>query len=398
MGCQALRRGYSKNHNTDMQTIHAQVQVSFPYAVHFTTNVFAPDNPVLCDTLTADGGPARVLFVVEQPVEDALSVTAQIDAYCRRCAARLQSVRNPLLLPGGEGVKNDPAHVQTVLEAVNAAGLDRHSFICAVGGGALLDAAGFAAAVAHRGIRLVRLPTTTLAQNDSGVGVKNAVNYFGKKNWVGTFAPPFAVINDFHFLATQPEDVWRGGIAEAVKVALIQDAAFFAFLEENAAALAARDMEAMQTLVYRCAERHVRHITTGGDPFEMGSSRPLDFGHWAAHKLEQMTQNALPHGDAVAIGLALDTTYSHVQGWLSGGDWRRVLRVLSAVGFPLCVPLLSDPALLDGLREFQEHLGGELTIQMLRGIGAGFNVHQIDAARMREAAGLLQQAHVPPLP
>jgi len=375
-----------------MRPIQADVQVNFHYDVHFTTDLFAPENGLLRDVLAQAGAlPARVLFVVEEEVERHLDVREGIARYAARHGDALLLAGPPLLLPGGERVKNDPAHVIAVQKAVNDSGLDRHSYTAVVGGGALLDAIGYAAATAHRGIRLLRVPTTTLAQNDSGVGVKNAINFFGKKNWVGTFAPAWAVLNDFRFLTTQPDRVWREGIAEAIKVALIKDLSFFEFLEGAAAPLARRDMSSMQELVYRCAALHVQHICAGGDPFEMGSSRPLDFGHWSAHKLEQMTDHALHHGEAVAIGLALDVTYSHLKGWLTADERRRVLRVLETVGFTLYTPELASGALLDGLREFREHLGGRLTIQMLHAIGEGFNVHEVDDALMAESARMLER-------
>jgi len=377
-----------------MQAIQADLQVHFHYDVHFTTHIFDPENPLLSSVVAARSErlPAQILFVVEEEVDRLLCVSKAIEEYCRRHPDTLTLVCPPLLLPGGEQVKNDPKHVVTVQEAVNETGLDRHSYLAVVGGGALLDAVGYAAATAHRGIRLLRLPTTTLSQNDSGVGVKNAINFFGKKNWVGTFAPAWAVLNDFHFLTTQPDRVWREGIAEAVKVALIKDSDFFDFLEDNTDALAAREMAPMQTLVHRCAALHVQHICAGGDPFEMGSSRPLDFGHWSAHKLEQVTGYRLHHGEAVAIGLALDVTYSYLQGWLTEDDWRRVLRVLSGLGFALYTPEMGGTdELFHGLREFREHLGGELTIQMLQSLGTGFNVHEIDEEVMARAIGLLEQ-------
>ena len=310
----------------------------------------------------------------------------------RRHADVLELVGTPLLLPGGELAKNEPVHVEAIRRAVSDTGLDRHSYLAVVGGGALLDVGGFAAATAHRGIRLLRIPTTTLSQNDSGVGVKNGINAFGKKNFVGTFAPPWAVINDVRFLETLPDREWRAGVAEAVKVALIKDVRFFEELEDDVALLAARDLATMGRLIHRCAELHVRHICGEGDPFEMGSSRPLDFGHWSAHKLEQLTGYTLPHGEAVAIGLALDTVYSHLQGWISAADCCRVIAVLARVGFALYDSALESPDVFSGLGEFREHLGGELTIQMLRGIGEGFNVHVIDEAVIRRSIEQLKTA------
>lgn len=393
--------------NQFLEAIHGEVHVRFEYAVHFTTDLFDPGNPLLCEVLTGEGRgpvqngyavkkdltgaptPTRALFVVDGDVERATAALRSVGAYFQAHRSALALAGEPLLLPGGERVKNEPGHVEAIRRAVNDTGLDRHSYLVAVGGGALLDVAGYAAATAHRGIRLIRVPTTTLAQNDSGVGVKNGVNAFGKKNFVGTFAPAWAVLNDFRFLETLPDREWRAGIAEAVKVALIKDATFFGFLEEAAPALARREMVPMRRLIHRCAELHVEHICRGNDPFEMGSSRPLDFGHWSAHKLEQLTGYRLRHGEAVAIGLALDVTYSRLQGWLTESDRQRVLDTLSAVGFDLYRPDLARPEVFAGLREFREHLGGELTIQMLRRIGEGFNVHQVDETLMHRAIGLL---------
>ena len=395
------------------RAIAGHVRVDFHYRVHFTSGLFSPDNPLFHDVLTGrvDGGegrgerpaghargPVRVLFVVDEEVERCHGVRAAVERYLAPLDKRLALAGAPVLLPGGEAVKNDPRHVETLQRAVSETGLDRHSYLAAVGGGALLDAAGFAAATAHRGIRLIRVPTTTLSQADSGVGVKNGINAFGKKNFVGTFAPAWAVLNDARWLPTLPLDEWRNGIAEAVKVALVQDAAFFGLLEQSAPALAARGEAAMGALIHRCAELHVRHICRGGDPFETGSSRPLDFGHWSAHRLEQMTGYGIPHGAAVALGIALDATYSHLQGWLPEGAWRRTLDLLAGVGFALWAGELErhmdEPAhpesIFGGLGEFREHLGGPLTIQMLAGIGAGFNVHEINEAVMARAIRLLQ--------
>src|SRR5690606_3688685 len=228
-----------------------------------------------------------------------------------------------------------------------------------------------------------------LSQNDSGVGVKNGINYFNKKNFLGSFTPPVAVFNDYHFLTTLDDAEWRSGISEAVKVSLIRDAAFFEWIETNASSMVARDMSAMRYQIRRSAELHLQHIA-GADPFETGSSRPLDFGHWSAHKLEQLSDFTVRHGDAVATGIALDTVYSFLSGRLNDDAMKRVLRVIRALGFSLTHPLLevsSDKSpLLDGLNEFREHLGGRLTIMLLRDIGKGEEVHEIDPAIVREAA------------
>jgi 3-dehydroquinate synthase len=268
-----------------------------------------------------------------------------------------------------------------------------------VGGGALLDVAGLAAATAHRGVRHVRVPTTVLSQNDSGVGVKNGINAFDKKNFIGTFAPPYAVINDSDFLATLSERDKRAGYAEAVKVALVRDAVFFQSLERDADLLARFDPEAMRRMIYRSAELHVEHIVGGGDPFEFGSARPLDFGHWAAHKLESLSHYQLRHGEAVAIGLALDTIYSRDSGWLEAAVAERITGLLRRLGFELFADELlhidagHQLSVLKGLEDFREHLGGELTLTMLKGIGAGIEIHEVVLPRMLDAISELGARH-----
>ena len=373
-------------------SIQQSFQVRYQYSVHFTENLFAPDNLLLRDVVASGGRrPSTVLFVIDAGVT---GIVELVQSYCASHRDTIRLPASPMVVPGGEAVKNTERHAKRVLRAIHRHGLCRQSFVVAVGGGAVLDMAGYAAATAHRGVRLIRVPTTVLSQNDSGVGVKNAINAFGKKNFIGVFAPPFAVLNDFTFLASLSDRHWRSGVAEAVKVALIKDRRFFARLERDAAALAAREMRPMRRLIRHCAELHLRHIGMGGDPFEMGSSRPLDFGHWAAHKLEQLTDFRLYHGEAVAIGIALDSTYSYLAGMLGEADWRRILALLSALGFALHVPELDSRQLLGGLDEFREHLGGELTVMLLERIGKGREVHQIDASRVSSAIGVLRQASV----
>jgi 3-dehydroquinate synthase len=371
-----------------------QIVVRFAYPVCFTDDLFAAENPLLADTIISREGPARVMLVLDDGVAAKHpQLAGRFDEYCRAHGAILQNSGDAIMLPGGEAVKAEPRHLDALYEAIYRRGLDRHAYVIAVGGGAVLDLVGYAAATAHRGLRLIRVPTTVLAQNDSGVGVKNSVNAWGRKNFLGTFAPPDAVLNDFQFLTTLDDRDWRAGISEAVKVALIKDAAFFDWIERSAAVLAGRDLGAMRQLVFRCAQLHLEHIARGGDPFEHGSARPLDFGHWSAHKLEQVTHYELRHGEAVAIGIALDTVYSHRAGLLPEHDARRVLKVLADVGLPTTHPAmiahLDEPSheasLLRGLEEFREHIGGELTITLLRRVGEGVEVHAIDDAKMRES-------------
>jgi 3-dehydroquinate synthase len=385
-----------------MQPIHQAVQVTFRYPIHFTQGVFARDNLLLKDILCAEetDTPKKVLCVVDRGVARCHpGLLSSIEAYCRYHSEFLTLAGPPLIVEGGEVVKNDPSHVTSIHRAINAFGIDRHSYVIAIGGGGVIDAVGYAAATAHRGVRLVRVPTTVLSQNDSAVGVKNSINAFGKKNFLGTFTPPHAVLNDLDFLTTLSNRDWRSGISEAIKVALLKDVAFFEFIEEHADDLARRDTRAMQWLIYRCAQLHLEHIATTGDPFEFGSSRPLDFGHWAAHKLEQLSNYGLRHGEAVAVGLALDSTYSYLVGLLPERDWRRILRLISSLRLAVHAPELDlrshdgadEPRIFGGLNEFREHLGGQLTVMLLRSIGEGLEVHKVEERVFVESIALLKE-------
>ncbi len=382
--------------------IHQRVAVTFDYEVHFTQNLFELKNPTLAQVITADGEkkPKKVVAIVDAGIlQHQPELVKQLVAYTKFYAEILAIAAEPMIISGGEAAKNDRNLVDQIQQQIEAAGLCRHSYVLAIGGGAVLDLVGYAAATAHRGIRLIRVPTTVLAQNDSGVGVKNGINAFGKKNFLGTFAPPYAVINDSAFLTTLDDRDWRSGIAEAVKVALIKDASFFDFIHSHSAALKRRDMDTMQQVIYRCAQLHLEHIANSGDPFEMGSSRPLDFGHWAAHKLEHLTNYRLRHGEAVAIGIALDSTYSYLVGLLDCSQWQRILSTLSALGFTLYVPEMVEKlsqmehphCLFRGLTEFREHLGGELTLTLLKRIGKAIEVHQVDLLLYRQAISLLRE-------
>ena len=373
-----------------MPTILQQsFSVPFRYPVVFTENLFAENQSLFVDQFP-EGQLARVFFVLDSGVAaHHPGLISQIKTYVAAYSSRLALVAEPMVVAGGEACKNDPEAYQQVVEATHLQGIDRHSYIAAIGGGAVLDMVGFAAAIAHRGIRLIRIPTTVLSQNDSAVGVKNSINAFGKKNYLGTFTPPFAVLNDFNFLESLEDRDWASGISEAIKVALIKDLKFFEWLEKAAPALARREMEPMKTHIIRSAQHHMAHIA-GKDPFEFGSSRPLDFGHWAAHKLEKLSDFRIRHGEAVAIGIALDSAYSFLQGRIREGDLIRIFKLFHTLGLSLYAPELQEEALLQGLKEFQEHLGGKLTIMLLDALGTGVEVHEMDSKLIVKALQLLK--------
>lgn len=367
---------------------HIEYEIQVPYflRVFFTNDTFKAGNPLFRDLACSqeNGARKKALFYIEKAVADAHpDLEGEIASYFSHYRQDLH-LRGIYLLEGGEGLKNNPSCLEKIYADIERHGICRHSYIVGIGGGALLDVVGFAAATAHRGIRHFRLPTTTLSQADAGVGVKNGVNFNHKKNFIGAFAPPFAVVNDFSFLKTLPHEHLRNGYVEAIKVALIRDAAFFDWIEANAASLNQFEEGAMRELVQRCARLHVSHIANSGDPFEMGSVRPLDFGHWAAHKLEQLSDFKISHGAAVVIGIAIDTIYSTEMGYLEDSLAERILSLLTRLNFRIYSEYLEKRydsgylRILEGLEEFREHLGGVLTITLLRKIGHRFEVHEMN--------------------
>ncbi|MFS4416843.1 3-dehydroquinate synthase [Maribacter sp. 2307ULW6-5] len=380
----------------EQKTIKQSFSVPYTYQLYFTAGVFNADNPLFTNLIKGyrSAGRTKLLFVLDDGLGAHHGELAEkIAAYTSKNSAHLDHADTITVL-GGERAKEGNTQVELVLKAINENAICRHSFVVAIGGGAVIDMVGYAAAIAHRGVKLIRVPTTVLAQNDAAVGVKNSVNVFGKKNFLGTFAPPHAIINDREFLDTLEQRDWISGIAEAIKVALLKDEAFFAYIEQHAINLKNREMEPMQYVIYKCAEMHMQHISAGGDPFEAGSSRPLDFGHWAAHKLEHMTGYAVRHGEAVAKGIALDCTYAHLMGLLDNGALQRILDVFTAIGFDISFPVHTENGmeeLLQGIEEFREHLGGTLTLTLIKGLGVKHDVHTVDKPLMVQALKQLNQ-------
>jgi 3-dehydroquinate synthase len=370
------------------------IPITFKHRVIFTRDAFAVSNSGLADVLS-EGGGRRVLVFLESTVAGAWkALPDQIHAYFAKIDFDFRGVK---IFAGGEACKADEDLIHKVWQEIDTSHIDRHSYVLAIGGGAFLDAVGYAVSTAHRGVRLVRFPSTTLSQDDSGVGVKNAINAFSKKNWIGSFSVPFAVINDFKLLETQDPESSVAGLIEAVKVALVKDGEFFKWIEANVTALSQLDREPFEECIKRSALLHARHIALGGDPFETGSSRPLDFGHWAAHKMEALTNYQLSHAEAVSVGLALDTIYSEKIGFLEKAKAERIISVLMNLGLKTYHPSLDwtdakgNRRVLAGLDEFREHLGGELTVLLLADLGKGVDVHEFDLILLEESIEQLRE-------
>lgn len=384
----------------ETSTSWQRFSVPFAFPVVFTNDLFNIENDVLLKTLCTYESEKRhkVVFFVDSGLLDVIPDLAEIvQSYCQYHNKHIDLVTTPVSMPAGEKLKSELHYVEQMQKVLADHRIDRHSFVIGVGGGALLDTVGLVAATSHRGIRHIRIPTTVLAQNDSGVGVKNGINLFGQKNYIGTFAPPFAVLNDYRFIEHLPKRDKISGMAEAVKVALIRDREFYQWLKTHADDLAVFEPRSMQYMIKRCAELHMHQIGHGGDPFETGSARPLDYGHWSAHRLETLTRYHVRHGEAVAIGLALDTRYSVVAGLLDEGEDEDVCFLLEHLGFKLWHPALESVTscgaleILQGINDFREHLGGELTITLLESIGVGIEVHEMDDRLIQQSLDWLKQ-------
>jgi 3-dehydroquinate synthase len=193
-------------------------------------------------------------------------------------------------------------------------------------------------------------------------------------------------------LGSLPAEHWIGGFSEAVKIALLKDPGLLDRIERDAKRIIDRDMAASWPIVRRSAELHRGHIVQAGDPFELGSGRPLDHGHWVAHRLESLTAWALPHGQAVAVGLAVDACVACEMGWLATHKRDRIIGTLRSLGLPVFhAMLLPVERLLAGLEQFRQHLGGQLAVPLLRDMGHAQDASDIPSEAVGAAVGWLAQ-------
>lgn len=374
--------------------------VRYEYPVYFTHEIFEQENDLLESVINRyDENRVHKLmvFIDSGVVESFPNIKKSIQNYFEKRKNRLDLVGEIIEIPGGEKAKESWDATHEIIREITTNHICRQSFVIAVGGGSHLDVVGFAASLVHRGIRLIRVPTTVLAQNDAGVGVKNGIDGYGMKNLTGTFAPPFAVLIDYSFLKTVENSFWLGGASEAFKVAIIKDRNFFNYLSENAGLLKNRNDLFMEDVVKRCAILHLDHIHKSGDPFEFGSARPLDFGHWSAHKLEAMSGYKIGHGQAVSLGIALDTVYASLTNFISEMECYLIIDALNRAGLPIWTDLLEKKCINDeleiikGISEFREHLGGQLTITLPYGIGSRIEIHEMKIDLIKQAIERLKQ-------
>lgn len=378
--------------------IDTSFSVGYNYPTIFTTRAFDVANLTLVSTLTRlnEGRRHRVVFYADAALATPQLLT-DIEKYCKAHSDVIELVAPVKAVTGGFEIKNNPEFIISTLKELGELHIDRQSFVVVIGGGSVIDAVGLAVALLHRGARLVRMPTTVLGQDDAGVGVKNGIDFNGQKNFMGCFAPPFAVVNDLSFLETLSDEDWFGGFAEAIKVSIIRDGSFFEQIEQAASAICNRDISVAEQIIRRSAELHLRQISKGGDPFEFGSARPLDFGHWAAHRLEVISGHELGHGYAVSVGIALDTIYAEKLGLITSDEATRIIALLRALKLPIYSSWLevTDETgkllLLKGAEDFREHLGGVLNITLPTSIGTAIEIHELDTELVAESIATIQK-------
>ena len=271
------------------------------------------------------------------------------------------------VLPGGEQQKT-LGNVAALIDALVGARINRDGAVLALGGGVVGDIAGFAAASYQRGIAIVQLPTTLLAQVDSAVGGKTGVNHPGGKNLIGAFHQPAAVITDTDTLSTLPERELRAGFAEIVKAALVADGAFFAWLEANCARVLARDGAALAEAIRRACE--IKAAIVAADEREQGQRALLNLGHTFGHAIEAGAgYGDVLHGEAVAAGMVLAAELSARTGRIPRSEALRVRALLAAAGLPVDPPRLGRARMLELMAMDKKVKGGQVRLVLLDGIG-----------------------------
>jgi 3-dehydroquinate synthase len=288
-------------------------------------------------------------------------------------------------IPDGEEYKN-AATLSGVYDALIEAGLDRKSCIVALGGGVVGDLAGFAAATYLRGIPFVQVPTTLLAQVDSSVGGKTAIDHPRGKNLIGSFYQPRLVLIDVETLSTLPDREYRAGLAEVIKYGVAIDRPFFEYLEDHAEDIIAKDQDCLETVIRRCCEikAHVVEI----DEKESGLRAVLNYGHTLGHAFETVAgYRQLVHGEAVALGMVLAARISAGIGHCSEADVARVTGLITRFGLETLPPRAERARLLEAIMTDKKSRNGTISFICNHGIGS-FAVEQLLPDKMLTLSGL----------
>jgi len=321
-------------------------------------------------------------------VTDANVAAYHLEALAADLAARGQ-LAGTKVLPAGEASKSFTV-LQELCESLLAMQLERGDLVLALGGGVIGDLAGFAASIMRRGIRYVQLPTTLLAQVDSSVGGKTAINATHGKNLIGAFHQPSLVLADIDVLGTLPARQFRAGYAEAAKYALLADAAYFDWLEANRPSLFRRQPTVLSEAIGVAVAGKAAIVAR--DETETGERMLLNLGHTFGHALEAWAgySDKLLHGEAVAIGITLAFQLSRELGFTDAASVERVRNHLASAGLPTCIKDIAGnewpqaEALLRLMAQDKKVRAGQLTLILTRGIGKAFATRDVAAATMRD--------------
>ena len=304
------------------------------------------------------------------PGRDVLVVTNDVVAplYLERVCNTLSGFRvRQLVLPDGEAHKT-LATVEKILDALVNSGYSRDATVLALGGGVVGDMAGFAAACYQRGIAFLQVPTTLLAQVDSGVGGKTAVNHPQGKNMIGAFHQPIAVVADTDTLGTLPDRELKAGLAEVIKYGAIMDRPFLDWLDLNMSDLRARRPTAVAYAIQRSCELKARVVEM--DEREHGCRAILNFGHTFGHAIDALSgYGQWLHGEAVAVGMLMAADFSVTRGMLNADEAARLRRVVEAAGLPVTPPALASSAFMQAMAHDKKVLGGRIRLVLLRQLG-----------------------------
>jgi 3-dehydroquinate synthase len=291
----------------------------------------------------------------------------------------------PITLPDGESHKSWDT-LNQLLDSLVEQRCERNTALIALGGGVIGDISGFAAAIYQRGVPYIQVPTTLLAQVDSAVGGKTAINHPGGKNMIGAFYQPLAVVSDTDTLATLPPRELAAGLAEVIKYGLIRDPAFFDWLEANMARLARREPEALAYAIERSCANKAEVV--GLDERETGPRALLNFGHTFGHAIESGTgYGTWLHGEAVGTGMLLAARLSRRLGLLAAEDVKRLAAVLRAAGLPLEPPALGTERFLELMGHDKKVESGRIRFVLLRRIGEAFVSAEVPRAELTEVLG-----------
>ncbi len=352
----------SRSHNPDGEIHSIRCQVDRGYGLQLTEDVLSPEGGALGKHLQK-----RRSLIVTTP-----TVFAFYGAAVEHLIQRRALDATVLVLPCSEEQKS-LRELEVVCQTAIKRQLDRNGLLVGLGGGVCTDIVSVAASMIRRGVGCVRVPTTLIGQIDAGIGLKGAVNFNGKKSYLGCFFPPEAVYIDPAFLSTLPRPYFAFGFAEIIKMALVRDRGLFDLVERHHAELTATRFSAPRDegrrIIHLAAKRMLEEL--GANPYEnLSYQRLVDLGHTFSPSLEQASSFTLHHGAAVAIDLALTVTLAEELGVLAKAERDRVVRLLRNVGLPTYCDALTPARCRESLEDVVLHRGGQLNFVLPDAIGS----------------------------